>query len=324
MRKKRLKKSQRMYRRPSSLMLVPRSSRGVALIAVLWVVLLLSVIAGSLVMLTRTELGLSRNLVLSAKAEALAEGGIHLAINELLAPDSRARTRADGSVWRVELEAGRLDISITDVTGRVDLNAASPELIAGLFRAAGAEPDLAEALADRIADWRDADEMPRPDGAEQTDYAGYEPPVRVGNGPFLAADEIMRIPAMTADLWTRIANAVTVHSRRPGVNPLYASKMALLALPGMDAVAADAIIAERSDDTPDTASRPAQRIAEIAKLVPPEARRHLTGGPSNIYAVRARAELPEGAIYILDAVVEPSPANDPPWRAHEWRPGSAE
>lgn len=322
MRKKNLKKSPKAHRLPNRLVRIPGSNRGVALIAVLWVVLLLSVIAGSLMMLTRTELGLSRNLVLSAEAEALAEGGIHLAINKLLAPGARAR--ADGSPWQVELEAGRLDISIADVTGRVDLNAAPPELIAGLFRAAGAEPELAETLAGRIADWRDADDTPRPDGAEQSDYAEYEPPVRVGNGPFLAADEIMRIPGMTAGLWARIASAVTVHSRRPGVNPLYASKMALLALPGMDEATADAVIAARNESDAGPAGRPARSLAEIANLVPPEGRRYLTGGPSNIYAVRARAELPEGAIYTLETVIEPAPANDPPWRAHEWRPGSAD
>ena len=136
------------------------------------------------------------------------------------------------------------------------------------------------------------------------------------------ADEIMRIPGMTADLWAGIADTVTVHSRRPGVNPLYASKTALLALPGMDAATADEILAARNEVAPDSAGRPVQRIAEIAGLVPSEARRHLTGGPSNIYAVRARAELSEGAVYILEAVIEPAPGNDPPWRAHEWRPGS--
>jgi hypothetical protein len=71
-------------------------------------VLLLSVIAGSLAILTRTEVGLSRNFMLSAKAEALAEGGVHLAIGELLAPGAAARPYADGGVWQVELEAGRL------------------------------------------------------------------------------------------------------------------------------------------------------------------------------------------------------------------------
>jgi general secretion pathway protein K len=267
----------------------PRSSRGVALIAVLWVVLLLSVIAGSVAMLTRTELGLSRNLVLSAKAEALAEGGIHLAINALLAPDGEAKAHADGRVWRVELEAGHVDVSVTDVTGRIDLNAAPPELITGLFHAAGAEPELAEILSDRIADWRDADETPRAEGGEQADYTGYEPPLRVANGPFLSADEIMRVPGMTADLWARVADAVTVHSRRPGVNPLYASKTALLALPGMDAAAADSILAARSEAASDPAVRPARRIAEIAGLVPPGARRYLTGGPSKISRPRRTA-----------------------------------
>lgn len=321
MRKINLNNYQSPRRRQSRLALIPRSSRGVALIAVLWVVLLLSVIAGSLMMLSRTELGLAHNLVLSAKAEALAEGGIHLAIHDLLAANAAVGVSADGSMRQVELEAGRLDISIVDVTGRVDLNAAPPELIAGLFRAAGAEQDLAETLAGRIADWRDADEIPRPDGGEQAEYAGYERPVRVGNGPFLTADEIMRIPGITSDLWDRIANAVTVHSRRPGVNPLYASEIALLALPGMDPATADAIVAARTG--PDGAPVDQRlRMAEIANLVPSEARRYLAGGSSNIYAIRARAQLPEGAIYILEATIELTPANDPPWRTHEWRPGN--
>jgi general secretion pathway protein K len=317
-----LKRSRKANRPPNRPARIPRSSRGVALIAVLWVVLLLSVIAGSLAMLTRTELGLSRNLVLSAKAETLAEGGIHLAIDELLNSDATAKLRADGSVWQVELEAGRLDVSIIDVTGRIDLNIAPPELMVGLFEAAGAESELAEIMADRIIDWRDADEMSRPNGGEQDDYAGYEPPVRVANNPFLAADEIMRVPGMSADLWGRIADAVTVHSRRPGVNPLYASKIALLALPGMDEAMAEAIVSARIGPDAESTGRQAQRIAEIANLAPPEARRYLTGGSSNIYAIRARAELPEGAVYILEAVIEPAPANDPPWRAHEWRPGN--
>jgi len=320
-RKKALNNCQRTCQRRSRLARIPRSTRGVALIAVLWVVLLLSVIAGSLMMLSRTELGLAHNLVLSAKAEALAEGGIYLAINELLAPSATVGVSADGSTRQLELEAGRLDISIVDVTGRVDLNAAPPELIAGLFRAAGAEPDLAETLAGRIADWRDADEMPRPVGGEQAEYAAYERPVRIGNGPFLTADEIMRIPGMTADLWDRIANAVTVHSRRPGVNPLYASETALLSLPGMDPAAADAIVAARTG--PDGAPADQRlRMVEIVNLVPSEARRYLAGGSSNIYAIRARAQLSEGAVYILEATIELTPANDPPWRTHEWRPGS--
>lgn len=280
----------------------------------LWVVLLLSVIGGSLVMLTRTQLNVSRNLVLSAKAESLAEGGVYIALDDLLLPSSQMRAHADGRNWATTLNAGSLDISVTDVAGRIDLNAAPTELIAGLFRAAGASSETADELADRIGDWRDADDTRRANGAEQADYANSEPPIHVTNGPFLAAEEVMRVPGMTLGLWEAIADSVTVASRRPGVNPMFASRKTLLALPGMDEKTADAIITARDEGG----------MAEIANLVPLESRLYLTGGPSNIFAVRARARVTEGAVYVLDALVEPTPVGDLPWRIHEWRPGSPE
>lgn len=300
-----------------------RRSRGVALIAVLWVVLLLAMIAGSLTMLTRTELGLSRNLVLSARAEALAEGGIHLAVARLLSPDIPTPGILS---WQVEMDEGLIEIAADDIGGRIDLNLAQPELIAGLMRAAGAG-DMADSLADRIVDWRDADDEPRPDGAEQADYAGFDPPVRVGNAPFLTADEILRIPGITMELWNRIAGAVTVHSRRPGVNPLYAPKLVLLALPGVNEKTADELIAARAQMVIDvgTDDKPAtqrQRISETLQFLPQEARSYLAGGSSNVYSIRSHARLTEGAVYVIDAIIELVPGNDPPWRAHEWRPGT--
>ena len=50
------------------------SSRGIALISVLWITGLLAVIAASFASSTRTEARLARNLVANAKAEALASG----------------------------------------------------------------------------------------------------------------------------------------------------------------------------------------------------------------------------------------------------------
>lgn len=300
-----------------------RRSRGVALIAVLWVVLLLAMIAGSLTMLTRTELGLSRNLVLSAQAEALAEGGIQLAVARLLSPEDSAPGLLSS---RIEMDEGVIEITADDVGGRIDLNLAQPELIAGLLRAAGAG-DMADSLADRIVDWRDTDDDPRPDGAEQADYAGFDPPVRVGNAPFMTADEIQRIPGITMELWNAIAGAVTVHSRRPGVNPLYAPKLALLALPGVDEATADDIIAARAEPESDAAgdgpsAAPRHRMAETLQFVPQSARRYLAGGSSNIYFIRARARLAEGAVYVIEAIIELAPGKDPPWLVHDWRPGT--
>jgi general secretion pathway protein K len=299
----------------------PRRTRGIALIAVLWIVMLLAVIAGSLTMLTRTELDLTRNLTLSAEAEALAEGGAYLAINQLLAPNSSLLRLTGHQAWRVETETGNIDIAVADVMGRIDLNTAEPEVLAGLFAAAGAEPETAEVLADRIVDWRDTDDTPRPNGAEQADYADLDPPIEVGNGPFLAADEIMRVPGMTMALWTRIADSVTVHSLRPGINPLYASPLALMALPGVEAETVQEVV-ETREETEQKTIGGIPAIAEIAGMFPAEARPYLAGGSSNMYNVRVRAELAEGAVYVLDAVIEITPTSGQPWQIHEWRPGN--
>ena len=63
--------------------------RGIALLIVLWGLVLLAVIAVSFASGTRTETMLARNLVDNAKARALADAGVHRAIFELLAPQTK-------------------------------------------------------------------------------------------------------------------------------------------------------------------------------------------------------------------------------------------
>ena len=294
----------------------PGGDRGIALIAVLWVVMLLAVIAGSLLMLTRTEIGLSRNLMQSAKARALAEGGVHLAIIGLLDPDRETRWKADGRIYKVEREDGLLEISVQDMAGLIDLNAAPPELLAGLFHAGGLEEDEAAALADRLVDWRDPDEEPRPNGAEQADYDAAGQDVRVGNRPFLTPDEIQRVPGVTMPLWARISPAVTVYSRRPGVNPATAPRLALQALPELDAAVIDALLEARTGD----AATGGQRAAATA--IPPGSRRFFGGSAANMFAIASTAQLPGGGVYVQEAIVELVRGADPPWRVHAWRPGA--
>ncbi|MDH3230469.1 MAG: type II secretion system protein GspK [Alphaproteobacteria bacterium] len=292
-------------------------SRGVALIAVLWLAILLAVIAGSLLTTTRSELRLARNLLDSARADALAEGGIHLAIPFLLDRDAGTRWAADGTVHVVELESGRLEIAVQDAAGRIDLNAAPPELLAGLFRAAGANPDDAAILAARIADWRDRDEDASADGAEQAEYDAAGLAVRVGNAPFLTPGEILRIPGIDMALYGRIEGAVTVWSRQRGVDPSAAPRLALLALPGMSESAADALIAARAEAEPDP------RGTHLLPFIPAEAQRWLARGGGRIAYVTAQAQTREGGIFRREAVIELRPGADPPYLTHAWRPALA-
>jgi general secretion pathway protein K len=301
-------------------------SRGVALIAVLWLGMLLAVIAGSLLTTTRSELRLARNLLDSARADALAEGGIYLAIPHLLDRDVATRWPVDGTVHVVELETGRLEVAARDAAGRVDLNAAPPELLAGaappellagLFRAAGVETDAADILAARIADWRDRDDNVSPDGAEQADYDAGGFSVRVGNAPFATPGEILRIPGIDMALFAEIEGAVTVWSRQRGIDPTAAPRLALLALPGMSETAADSLIAARAEGDPDP------RGTRLLPFIPDEARRWIARGGGRVVYLTAQAETPEGGIFRREAVIELRPTATPPYVTHAWRPALA-
>jgi len=292
-------------------------NRGVALIAVLWVSLLLAIIAGSLLTTTRSELRLSRNLLDSARADALAEGGIFLAIPHLLDRDRETHWLANGTVHAFELPSGRLEITLQDAAGRIDLNVAAPDLLAGLFRAAGVDPDQADVLAARIADWRDRDEDATPNGAEQADYDAAGIAVRVGNRPFATPDEIVRVPGIDMALFGLIEGAVTVWSRQRGIDPTAAPRLALLALPGMTESIADSLIAARAEEPPDP------RGTELLQFIPAEAQRSLSRGGGRVVYVMAKAETREGGIFRREAVIELRAGGDQPYVAHTWRPALA-
>jgi general secretion pathway protein K len=81
---------------------------GIALLAVLGALVLLSVIAAAFVTETRTETKLARNAVENAKARALADAGVQRAILELLRPQRRGGpgllSERPESLGREELE----------------------------------------------------------------------------------------------------------------------------------------------------------------------------------------------------------------------------
>lgn len=284
----------------------------------LWLALLLAVIAGSLLTTARTELRLARNLENAARAEALADGGVYLAVSFAMSNDPATRWPADGVPHILELETGKLEIAVQDAAGRIDLNTAPLELLAGLFRAAGVEAGEAATFAARIADWRDTDDNTLPDGAEQQDYDAAGIAVRVGNAPFLTPGEILRIPGIDMALYERIDGAVTVWSRQRGVDPNSAPFAALLALPGMDEANARSLIDDRDADDDDDA-----RAEAVPASLPVEARPFLARGGGRVLHVMVRAQTREGGVFLREAVISPRPGADPPFHTHAWRPALA-
>ncbi len=268
--------------------------KGVALVLVLWVVTLLSVIAGNFAYSMRGEAQIARNLLSTAQAQAQADAGVQRAWYELMKPPTELnRWAGDGTTHDLTLVGGVLRVSIHDESGKIDLNTASEALLVGLFRSAGMSQDIAVGLADSVQDWRDADKLRRLHGAEEAEYlaAGksYSPP----NAPFETVDELQRVLGMTPQVFRLLEPALTVYSRQPGINTAVAQRQALLAIPGVNPEMVEQFLAQRQSMIASQQPAPvfvgAGAFASGAGGVP-------------VYAARSEVKMADGTVFIRQAI----------------------
>ncbi|HEX5795074.1 MAG TPA: hypothetical protein VFY19_04475, partial [Geminicoccaceae bacterium] len=272
------------------------SSRGIALISVLWITGLLAVIAASFASSTRTEARLARNLVANAKAEALADGGVHRAVLGLLDPDPATVWRADRTVYALALGEGEVEIEIEDEDGKIDLNGAPPELLAGLLGALGLEAGEAEAIAARIADYRDEDSEAEPLGAEDPDYLDAGRTAGAADRPFATESELLNVLGVSQVLYEEVRPYVTVYSGAEGVDPTRAPRVVLEALPGMTPELVEVLLAAGPDSDPYLAIEDQGALDELEFYLLPT--RDL------VFTVRALARTPDGGTFLREAVIE--------------------
>jgi general secretion pathway protein K len=281
-----------------------RSSRegGVALVAVLWMLVLLSTIAGSYSYAVRTEYNVTRNIVQAGRARVLAEAGMNRGIAELLLPAGADRWRIDGAPQQFALDTGAITVRIQAASGLVNLNQAPPALLANLLRAVGVADSERESLVDAILDWRDSDDLRRLNGAEARDYriadTGYAPADR----PFSYSGELALVLGLRPDIYRRLHPFVTVHSRSASVNRHLAPRTVLLALLDGDADAVEALLAARAE--PASSGRPPPRV-----------------GNDDAYHLSVRARLDDGTTAVLNAVVALNPEAGVPYALLEWQHG---
>lgn len=219
------------------------TQRAIALVSVLWVLMLLSLIVVNISATSRIELKRSANLVEAARVRQVTDAAVNWALWSLMQPNT-ANWLADGS-WRLlELDEVQVQVAITDEHGKIDLNNANPLLLQGLFEAVGIEGVEAQALSDAIQDWRDTDLLKRLYGAENEEYkaAGLSGPA---DRPFERLEELKQVLGMTPELYEKVRPALTLNSNHGGINPLVASRLALMALPGVSEAAAEQYIKER-------------------------------------------------------------------------------
>ncbi len=221
--------------------------RGIALVAVLWVVAILGLIAAVFMREARTEIALTRNLAEEAKAEALAEAGVSRAMLALLGLDETMPWQVDGTPFAFEYGGGTVQLSMQDEGGKIDLNRARDAVLQGLFTSVEVAPEAAQHLVDAIADFRDADSLRHANGAEDADYAKAGLPYDAKDAPFEATEELLQVLGMTPEIYARVAPYITVYSPRRDVNLATAPLGVLKALSYLSPERVQAIVAQRAD-----------------------------------------------------------------------------
>ncbi|BAW79527.1 general secretion pathway protein K [Candidatus Nitrosoglobus terrae] len=288
--------------------------RGIALVLVLWAITLVAVIAASFAYTVGIEATLAANLVGQAKARALAEAGIHYAIFDLLGSVQLHRFTADGTPYPIEIGSETVTISVRDVTGLIDLNTASRELLGGLFMAAGVPQDQLDSLLDVIEDWRDPDDIPHPQGAEDQDYIAAGLPYGAKDAPFEEVTELQQVFGVSLELYRRVEKSLTVFSGQAGINPAAASRETLLAIPGIDPGSVEAYVQARAESQAAGGTPPPPPAMGAGYLAQ-------TGGVA--YSLHAEAKITGGGVAIIEATVSPGALNTggiiPNSSVFEWR-----
>ncbi len=249
---------------------VRRCQRGIALVAVLWMVAALSVLALALAAATKAELHNAQGVRARAEAAAIGDAAIQLAVLELR---STPEAQQDFTHFGYEFAGRRVAVDLVPASGLIDLNQATEELLAALFAGTGGEePEVAAELARRVVEWR------TPGLTEAAaDYLAAGVRYRPRGGPFEYPEDLLQVLGVSYPLYDRVRGLITVRGGSAGVAARAASEDVLTLLAGGDRELAARIASTRADD-------PATDMTGLAD-------RFLGGGGASVYRADARVQL---------------------------------
>jgi general secretion pathway protein K len=280
--------------------------RGFAIVLVIWVLGLLAVLAASVAADWRSEAVIARNRLNVAQARCLADAGVALAVAGLLEADPAAQWHADGSAVTVNYGGSSISIVVQDEGGKVDLNTAPIELIAGLlgeFGASGAEVSaVTSGILDRRREFA-ARSSPR---SNRFLFLTRSYSADVSGQPFADASELRLIPGMSRSTFEQVAPFVTVYSGTPTINPATAPRAVLLGVPAMNPQDVDTYLAARGQ-------------AGVERPLVATVNRYIGIGDLHAASIIARVSTTGGASFIREAIVMISPSFPlQPYRIMHW------
>ncbi len=286
---------------------VNTADRGFTMIVVLWVIALLTLILTGFLHSAGTHTGIAVNVRNSARAEALADAGVHLAVLDLIQA-AGGKTAFAAIVRNSDPRSCRagpgetITIRIQDASGRVDLNAANHAMLAALIAGLGASAADAATTAAAVIDFRDRDSDPLPGGAEEAGYAANGLKVSPKNAPFDTIEELEHVFGFTIERVKSLLPHVTVHSGMSGIDPAAAS-------PGLITILQTGhLIVSPAGPTPSTS--PGRLPPDFAGT-----------SPRQTFILTSAAETQNGGRYVREAIVDLSTGRTLDYTFRTWKRG---
>lgn len=236
-----------------------RSRKGIALLTALALLVLISGAAIELTAAAKPRRIAVAAVLDRAELDAAATAGIeharavlsHLtqvgAMQSLRDPTRvlDAWSAVDSMVLRSSLgDETEYRAELRDAGARLNLNTASEEQLRQCFIALRIDARRADRLAQAIADWRDADQLKRANGAERSDYLRDGRAVFPDDGPFAAVAMLRFVMGLNDSLYRIVLPYVsTFGSGRVDLNA--AARPVLIGLPGMTEESVTALLRYR-------------------------------------------------------------------------------
>lgn len=267
---------------------------GFIIVAVLWILAALATLAAIIavyVINTATAFAVHDERV---QAEALTRAAIELSLYNIVRDAEQPASRG-AFVFR--MGTANVSTQFNSEMARIDLNAATNQLLSGLFAGLGAPAQAADSYAERIVGWRSAPAPNVPDENALYRSAGLSYSPR--GAPFQHVAELGLVMGIPEVMVERATPYLTVYSGQPQINILDAAPQVVAALPGMNPGLLNEILVRRAQD----GRRNAEQI--LALLGPGQQLAAITGSKairvtSRIVFDSGQRVTSEVVIFILD------------------------
>jgi general secretion pathway protein K len=285
-----------------------RNMRGFIVVAVLWILAALS----ALVLIYLTFVTNTAVIVAAStdrvQSDALVTAGVELAAYQLTAVGKEGRPSS--GTFNVRIGGARVSVTFRSEAARVDLNAGSKGLLAGLMIGLGSTPDNAADYADRIAAWRTAKE-PNEDDPETSSYRTAGLAYAPRHAAFPSAEELWLVRGIPPVVVERMLPFVTAFSNMPSINIADAAPQVVAALPGMTPERVQAVLSQRADPSFDPHGLPGLVGGEGASLE-----------VSRAFRMNVVVDFDSGRRSAAEVVILLLEEGDEPYRILSWRNGS--